>query len=215
MTRGGREKSRDEPERKCIASGETGPKTGLVRFVVGPEGQIVPDILERLPGRGIWVAADRDLVTKAAKKGLFARAARAPVKAPEDLADLVADLLARRVIELISLARKSGDAITGYEQVKDWLVKGTARVLIQAEDGSARGKSKLRPPEGKNTLISWLTAGELGLAFGRERAIHAALAAGGLSPRIVEEAARLSGFRAQMGEPDGEQVGGTSAGKDM
>jgi len=215
MTRGGRDKSGDEPERKCIASGETGSKHGLVRFVVGPEGQIVPDILERLPGRGIWVSADRDLVTKAAKKGLFARAARMPVKAPEDLADTVHDLLTRRVIDLISLSRKSGDAITGYEKVKEWLVKGRARVLIQAEDGSTRGKSKLRPPEGKNTLISWLTAGELGLAFGRERAIHAALAAGGLSPRIVEEAARLSGFRAQTGEPDGEQVGGISAGKDM
>ncbi len=149
MTRGGRDKSRDEPERKCIASGETGSKTGLVRFVVGPDGQIVPDILERLPGRGIWVSADRDLVTKAAKKGLFARAARAPVMAPEDLADTVHDLLTRRVIELISLARKSGDAVTGYEKVKEWLVKGTARVLIQAEDGSERGKSKLRPPKAK------------------------------------------------------------------
>ncbi|NPD15384.1 RNA-binding protein [Xinfangfangia sp. D13-10-4-6] len=215
MTRGGRDKSEDESERKCIASGETGPKTGLVRFVVGPEGQIVPDILERLPGRGIWVSADRERLALAVKKGLFARAARTQVRAGAELPDTVEALLARRVIELLSLARKSGDAVTGYEKVKEWLVKGTARVLIQAEDGSERGKSKLRPPDGKNTLISWLTAGELGLAFGRERAIHAALAAGGLGPRIVEEAARLSGFRAQMGEPNGEQVGGAPAGKDM
>lgn len=215
MTRGGRDKSRDEPERKCIVSGETGPKAGLVRFVVGPEGEVVPDIAGRLPGRGIYVAASRALVEKAAKKGLFSRAARAPVKAPADLAETVEALLARRVVELLSLARKAGDAVTGYEKVKDWLVSGRGRVLIQAEDGSERGKSKLRPPEGENRLISWLSAREIGLAFGRERAIHAALAAGGLSERVVEEAARLAGFRAPAGAETGGQVGGISAGKDM
>lgn len=212
MTRGGRDKLQDEPERKCIVSGETGPKSGLVRFVVGPEGMIVPDVLNRLPGRGIHVSADRELITKAAKKNLFSRAARMQVKVPEDLARLVEDILARRVVDLIAMARKAGDAVTGYEKVKDWLVKGTAVVLIQAEDGSERGKTKLRPPDRQNSLISCLTAGEMGLAFGRERAIHAALAAGGLTTRVVEEAARLAGLRrCEAGGP----VGGETAGKDM
>jgi uncharacterized protein len=210
LTRGGREKDQDDPERKCIASGESQPKAGLIRFCVGPDGQIVPDILGRLPGRGIYVAADRDLIDKAAKKGLFARAARQPVKVPDGLADLVEALLAQRVVDLLSMARKAGDAVMGYEKVKDWLAKGQAATLIQASDGSERGKTKLHAPEGKGGFIGVLTAGEMGLSFGRERAIHAALAAGGLRTRVVEEAARLAGLRVQVAGQDG----GSTAMKD-
>ncbi len=170
MTRGGREKDQDEPERKCLATGEVSPKSGLVRFVVGPDDGVVPDIAAKLPGRGMYVSADRAAIAMAAKKNLFSRAARQPVKAPEGLADLVEVLLARRVVELLSMARKANSAVTGYEKVKDWLEKGRAAVLIQAEDGSERGKTKLRPPSGENSLISCLNAGEIGLAFGRERA---------------------------------------------
>ncbi|MFC7702699.1 RNA-binding protein [Plastorhodobacter daqingensis] len=203
MTRGGRDKQRDEPERRCIATGGTGSKSGLIRFVVGPDAQVVPDLLERLPGRGIWVTADRAALEKAVKKGLFARAARQPVQAGPDLVAEVEAALARRLGELISLARKGGAAVAGFEKVKDWLVKDQAEVLIQASDGSERGKTKLRPPEpresGDTTFIGCLTAAELGLAFGREHVIHAALAAGGLTARVVEEAARLSGIRGQFG----------------
>lgn len=206
MTRGGREKDRDDPERKCLATGESQPKAGLIRFCLGPDGMVVPDVLGKLPGRGFYVSADRAALEKAAKKGLFARAARQPVKLPEGLADLVERLIAQRVIDLVSMARKSGDAVTGYEKVKDWLVKGTAATLIQASDGSERGKTKLRAPEGKGGFIGVLTAGELGLSFGRERAIHAALAAGGLRTRVVEEAAKLAGLRGQTGGDDGGQT---------
>lgn len=204
MTRGGRADEQDDgPERKCIVSGESQPKAGLVRFCVGPEGQVVPDVLGKLPGRGFYVAADRALIDKAGKKGLFARAARQSVKVPEGLSDLVEALLLRRVVELISMARKANRAVMGYEKVKDWLQKEQAVVLVQASDGSARGKTKLRPPEGAGGFIGCLTAGEMGLAFGRERAIHAALAAGGLTQRVVEEAARLGGLRVQTGQQDG------------
>jgi predicted RNA-binding protein YlxR (DUF448 family) len=199
MTRGGRKDERDDPERRCIVTGERQPKAGLVRFVVGPEGQVVPDVLNRLPGRGLYVAADHAAIARAAAKGLFARAAKAPVAAPEGLADLVASQLARRVVDLLSMERKAGDAVTGYEKVKDWLEKDKGVVLIQASDGSERGKTKLRPPGDEASFIGCLTAGELGLAFGRERAIHAALAAGGLTSRVVEEAARLAGLRGQKG----------------
>lgn len=211
MTRGGREKEQDDPERKCIVSGESQPKAGLVRFCIGPDNMVVPDILGRLPGRGIYVAADRAAITKAATKGLFSRAARQPVKAPDGLADLVEALLARRVVDLISMCRKANAAVMGYEKVKDWLSSGKARVLVQASDGSERGKTKLRPPEGEGGFIGLLTAGEMGLAFGRERAIHAALGAGGLTTRVVEEAARLSGLRVQVEKQDG----GETAMKDM
>jgi predicted RNA-binding protein YlxR (DUF448 family) len=211
MTRGGRDKEQDEPERRCIATGESQPKAGLVRFVVGPEQQVVPDLLNRLPGRGIYVSADRAAIDKAAKKGLFARAARASVKVPEGLADLVEAGLARRVADLISMARKAGDAVTGYEKVKDWLTKGQASVLIQASDGSERGKSKLHAPGGAETFIGCMTAQELGLSFGREHAIHAALAAGGLTRRVVEEAARLAGMRQSA---QGLRIGGGTTGED-
>ncbi len=211
MTRGGRTKDRDEPERRCLVTGESGPKSGLVRFVMGPEGEVVADVLNRLPGRGMYVTADRAAIAKAASKGLFARAAKAPAKAAADLPDQVEAALVRRVTDLISLARKAGEAVTGYEKVKDWLVKGQAVVLIQAFDGSERGKSKLHPPGGEATLIACLSAGELGLSFARERAIHAALAAGGLTTRIVEEAARLAGLRLGAGG----RSGGKTADKDM
>ena len=210
MTRGGREKDRDDPERKCIATGESQPKAGLIRFCLGPDGQIVPDVMGKLPGRGIYVSADRAAIDKAAKKGLFSRAARQPAKVPDGLADLVQTLVAQRVVELLSMARKAGDAVTGYEKFNDWLVKGQAVTLIQASDGSERGKTKLHAPEGEKGFIGCLTAGEIGLAFGRERAIHAALAAGGLRTRVVEEAARLAGLRQQTGG----QSGGTPAMKD-
>ena len=206
MTRGGREKDRDEPERKCIATGESQPKAGLIRFCLGPEGQIVPDVLGKLPGRGIYVSADRAAIDKAVKKNLFSRAARQPAKVPEGLADLVETLVAQRTIDLLSMARKAGDAVTGYEKVKDWLVKGTAVTLIQASDGSERGKTKLHAPDGANGFIGCLSAGEIGLAFGRERAIHAALAAGGLRSRVVEEAAKLAGLRGQTGGDDGGET---------
>ncbi len=199
MTRGGRKDDSDGPERRCIVTGASGPKAGLIRFGIGPEGAVVPDILGRLPGRGIYVSADRTAVAKAAAKGLFSRAAKAPVKAPADLADVVEGLLVRRVTDLVSLSRKAGEAVTGYEKVKEWLVSGRAFALIQASDGSERGKSKLRPPEGEGRFIGCLTAREMGLSFGRDHAIHAALGAGGLGTRVVEEAARLAGFRVQTG----------------
>lgn len=204
MTRGGRSKDQDDPERRCIATGEVQTTHGLIRFVADPAGLIVPDVMGKLPGRGIWVSADRKALTKAATKGLFARAAKQPVKVPDDLVAEVEAQLAQRIIDLISLARKAGEAVAGYEKVKDWLAKGVARVLIQASDGSERGKSKLHSPErgldGKATFIGCLTATELGLAFGREHVIHGALAAGGLTMRVVEEAARLLGLRGQVGD---------------
>ena len=205
MARGGRTKERIEPERKCIATGESQPKSGLVRFVVGPDQRIVPDILEKLPGRGLWVRSSRNALDKAVNKKLFARAAKQSVTIPDGLAEEVERQLLHRVIDGISLARKAGRAVAGYEKVKSSLMNEEARVLIQALDGSGRGKSKLSSPPGKGTYIGVLTANELGLAFGRDHVIHAALGAGGLTKRVVEDATRLSGLR--------EEVGGNATGK--
>jgi hypothetical protein len=197
MTRGGRQSESEGPERRCIVTGEVQPKPGLLRFVVGPDGGVVPDLGAKLPGRGLWVTADRSVLDRAAK-GVFARAAKAQVTVPEGLSDLVEGALARRVVDLVSLARKAGDAIAGFEKVKGWLADGRAKVLLQASDGSDRGKGKLWTPTG-GRWFGCLTSSELGLAFGRDSVIHAALAAGGLATRVVEEAAKLQGFRLMSG----------------
>ena len=205
MSRGGRTKDRDVPERRCIATGEVQPKRGLIRFAVGPDGVVAPDIAGKLPGRGVYVAAERDALEAAVKKKLFARGLKQPVEVPDGLIDTVEALLVRRVTDLISMARKAGDAVTGFEKVKDWLAKGDAAILLQASDGSERGKSKLHKPGGRGSFFDVLTAEELGLSFGRERVIHAALARGGLTERIREDAIRLSGVR--------DHDGGMAAGK--
>lgn len=205
MTRGGRTKDREAaPERRCIVTGEVQPKRGLIRFVVGPDGVVVPDLAEKLPGRGIWITASRAAIDKAAAKGLFSRAAKAPVKAPEGLADLVEAGLARRVTDLISLARRGGYAVCGFEKVKGWLADGRARVLLQAADGSERGKGKLWTPEG-GRWFGCLRASELGLSFGRDHVIHGALAPGGLTDRVILDAGRLSGLREHDGSPTAEK----------
>ncbi len=199
MARGGAAKDRDDgPERKCIATGEIQPKEGLVRFVLGPDGQVVADVLGKLPGRGVYVTASRSALDTAVKRRLFARGFKAQVDVPEGLVDEVERQVLRRLVDLISLARKSGDAVGGYEKVKDWLLKEEASVLIQASDGSGRGKSKLSTPH-RGKYIGCLSADELGMAFGRQTVIHAALASGGLSKRVVEEAQRLQGLREMVG----------------
>jgi uncharacterized protein len=195
VTRGGRVKAREEPERRCIVTRATGPKAGLIRFVAGPDDTVVPDIAGRLPGRGMWVSADAAALRQAAGKGLFARAAKRRLRVPEGLAEEVERQLAARLIELIALARKAGQAVAGQEKTKAALVAGQAALLLQAADGSARERGELRPPEGENSLVSCLFAHELGLAFARDRVIHAAVLAGGLGDRIRDEARRLSGIR--------------------
>lgn len=195
MTRGGRTKDRDGPERRCIATGAVRPCAALIRFVIAPDGTVTPDVAAGLPGRGIWVSAEAAALERAVKRKLFARAARQSVQVPENLPAMVDDLLRRRVIDMLSLARKSGLAVAGFEKVRDLAQRDEMAVLLQAADGSTRGKTKLHPPPGAGAFIGHLSASELGLAFGRERVIHAALRAGGLTTRVVEEAARLAGLR--------------------
>ena len=195
MPRGGTPKTRGEPARRCIATGEIRPKRRLIRFAVSPDGQVVPDVLERLPGRGIWVAANRSALSVAMRQGLFGRAAGKRVSVPETLPADVDKLLARRLTDRISMARKAGLAVAGFERVKEWLGRGEAWILFQAMDGSERGKSRLHPPGGRGSHFEVLTASELGLSFGRERVIHAALGRGGLTALVREDAIRLSGVR--------------------
>lgn len=205
MTRGGRTKDRTGTERRCLATGNSQDTATMVRFVAGPDGTVVPDILGKLPGRGMWVTATPAALGLAVKKKVFARAAKQAVTLPDDLLETVESGVAQRLVDLVSLARKAGGAVAGFEKVKGWLANERVRVLLQASDGSERGKSKLWTPEGAR-YFSCLTQSELGLAFGRETVIHAALTAGGLAERVVEEATRLRSIR--------DVDGGSSAGKE-
>jgi uncharacterized protein len=206
-----REEGAHVRERRCIVTGEILPDEKRVRFVVGPDNRIVPDIEETLPGRGIWVKAERTALEKAVARSLFARAARCEVAADADLAGLVERLLVRRMTGDLGLARKSGALVLGFDNVLRALSEKVApRVLIEASDGSPDGRRKLKNAafnQGVNAhLIDCLSRAELALALGRENVIHASVKPGRLAERLILEAARLEGFR-----PAGRQGFGRKA----
>ncbi len=176
----------------------------MIRFVVGPDGSVVADIGRRLPGRGFWLSAERDMVNTACAKNLFARAAKAAVKVPPDLADRIEGLLARRCLDLIGLARRSGQAIAGFEKVSGELgskrpglegAAGKNGLLLFASDGAEDGQRKIRALAPALPEVNVLSAAELGVAFGRDRSVHVFLAPGRLASALVEEVERLKGFR--------------------
>lgn len=216
MGRGGRNEPKDGPERRCIASGASSPTARLIRFVRGPDGGTVPDLAEKLPGRGVWLTAERALVEKAIKKRLFSRAFRTETPVAPDLADQLERLIADRLVSTLAMARKAGQAVTGFEKTRFALEGPRAGVLIEASDGADDGRRKLRRLAPDLPCISALQAAELGLAFGRDFAIHAALEAGAIANRALREADRLDGMRASSGPGcagDGQNRTGRTASK--
>lgn len=182
--------------RRCLVTGAVRPKGELLRFVLDPAGKIVPDVAGKLPGRGLWLTAQRDIVSEAASKRVFARAAKAPAIVPAGLEDRIEALLAQRCIEILGLARRAGLAVAGFVRVKTALTKGEAAVLVEATDGAADGQEKLASVVPSLPRVSCLSAREMGVAFGREHAVHAALGKGRLADLFIVEARRLHGFRA-------------------
>ncbi len=183
------------PNRRCIVTGKVLPVEQLIRFVVGPDGTVVPDIEARLPGRGLWLSAGWDMVTTAAAKNLFAKGFRRKVTVPADLAERIADLLLRRCLEKIGLARRAGQAVTGFEKVRGELKAGRGAVLLAAADGAVDGREKIRALAPGLPLVVVLRSDELGAAFGRSHAVHAVLTAGRLADGLKIDAARLAGMR--------------------
>jgi hypothetical protein len=183
------------PTRRCLVTGAVKPVADLVRFVVSPEGAIVPDIAGRLPGRGLWLTARRDIVALAVAKRLFGRAARRLVIVDDDLAGRVETLLAARCCELIGLARRAGGVQIGFAQVERLLASAAAGVLLGASDGAADGRRKLRAVAPTVRERAALSAAELGAAFGRDRLVHVALRQGKLAEALTRELDRLDGFR--------------------
>lgn len=184
--------------RKCIVTGEEQAKANLIRFVVGPGDDIVPDLEERLPGRGLWLSADRDVLNTASTKRVFAKAARQKVNVPDNLAERVEALLALRTMDLIGLARRAGDVICGFEKVRAFLKEGQNGILLAARDGARGGRDKLLASGSDKVELDGLNSGELGQALGREQVVHAVVASGPLAKRIRREMGRLNGVRAAV-----------------
>ena len=184
-----------ESHRRCIASNVSKPMTELLRFVVGPGNSIVPDITGRLPGRGIWLSADRISIKTACDRRLFDRAARHAVIVDDRLDDRIESLLVRQCTDLLGLARRAGQAVAGFVKVRSWLQQGQAALLFSALDGAADGREKLQRMTRGVPVVTVLRAEELGVAFARDRSVHVAVASGGLATKLTQNTAKLSGFR--------------------
>jgi predicted RNA-binding protein YlxR (DUF448 family) len=202
--------------RRCIVTRAVRPRSALLRFVVDPGGGIVPDVDERLPGRGLWLSPSRDMIEMAARKRAFARAARQQVSVPEDLGDRVAMLLTRRCLDLLALARRAGQVVWGFDSVRTRLKEGAGTgtrtgprapaLLFAARDGSADSRAKIAAlaaavaeADGRAdrapALIAGLASDELGQPLGRDHAVHVAVDQGRLADSLLESCGRLAGFR--------------------
>lgn len=189
--------------RRCIVTGAVRRKAELIRFVVGPDGRVVPDVAGRLPGRGLWLSPSRNTVKTAGAKAAFARAAGRAVSVPDDLDHQVEGLLARRLVDGLGLARRAGEAVGGFEKVRAFLRRGPVRVLFTAADAAENALARRRGLRGGPSAeapepIDCLSGIELGAAFGRARTIYAAVRRGGLAERMITDAARLAGFREDL-----------------
>ena len=190
----------DGPHRQCIVTRYNFPQEAMIRFVRTPDGVAVPDVSSKLPGRGAWVTASREAVEQAVKKDAFSRAFKTKTPAAEGLLALVELQLVRRCIGLLGMARKAGEAIIGFDQVRDYLRKDAPGYLLEATDGSKDGRNKVhflaKALYDTPRTAGALTSAELGMAFGRERVIHGLLQDGPLSDSFDTAYKRLTGFRA-------------------
>ncbi|MDG2321134.1 MAG: RNA-binding protein [Rhodospirillaceae bacterium] len=179
--------------RCCLVSGERLPKTDLLRFVINPANQVVFDATERLPGRGLWLKAERDMIDAAASKRLFSKATRHSVEVPEGLTNLVAAGLKRRCLDRLGLARRAGLVVMGFEQVRAHIKSGQAALLLEASDGSADGRRKITEIAPGVPVVDGFTGFELGQALGRDHLVHVALSADKLTNVLHSDVNRLRG----------------------
>jgi hypothetical protein len=188
------ETSESGPTRRCLVTRRVLPKEAMVRFVAAPDGTVTPDLAGELPGRGMWVSADRQVLDRAVRQKAFNRAARAQLTMPPGLTEQVTELARRRSIRLISMARRAGQAVAGFEKVRAWLREGRAGLLLAARDGGADGRGKLARLAAGIPVLGALDSEALGEAFGRGAVVHAAVAPGRLALRIAAETRRYDGL---------------------
>ena len=189
-------------ERMCLVSRAAMPVEALVRFVVDPDGRVVPDIRRTLPGRGVWVTATAAVVAEAERRRLFARGFKAQVTVEPGLAGRVETLLAKAALEALSMARKAGLVVTGFMKVETAIGSATLAALVEAADGAEDGRRKIRAAlmrrHGRVDAVPVITAfrsAEIGLALGLTNVIHAAVLAGRAGDGFVDRAGALARFR--------------------
>jgi predicted RNA-binding protein YlxR (DUF448 family) len=190
------------PLRRCAVTRERMAKERMIRFVVAPGGVLVPDLAARLPGRGIWLSARGDVVETARTRGAFAKAARASVTVPSDLLSGLQAALVRRIGEQLGLARRAGQAVSGFSKAREWLEKGGAALVVQAADGSPEERARFLGAW-TGPVVTPLDGTTLGAVFGRDHVVHVAVAEGRLAERIATEAERLAGLKQSGGLAQG------------
>ena len=189
-----------DPARKCLATGEVRPKAELIRFVLGPDKAFVPDLAARLPGRGLWVSASRAALEIAIQKNLFTRAARTHVKADVTLIDQVEQLLAKRCLELLGLARSAGLVVLGQPQVEQAVKAHALAFVLVAADAGKDGVKKLHHA----TLVPTpFTRDQLGAALGRDHLVSIGLKPHSLTEKLKTELARWRGVGGSRFEAGG------------
>jgi predicted RNA-binding protein YlxR (DUF448 family) len=200
-----RDEHASETLRRCALTRVHRPKDDLIRFVLGPDGSVVPDLKEKLPGRGVWLTAAHDTVAEAIKHKIFARAFKAEAKVPRGLAEQIDRLLADAALGALALANKASEVVFGHAKVEEAFEKGRVLALIHAreaaEDGCRKLDGKARGVSGSATLraVRAFSADELGLASGRTNVIHAALIQGGAARKFLAAASRAERYRKGRG----------------
>lgn len=190
-------------DRTCIVTRESGSAENLIRFVLGPDGSVVPDLKGNLPGRGCWVKAERRHVDEAVKRKLFARGLKETVTAQDDLGALVDRLLTKSALGSLALARKSGVVVTGSAKVDSAIRSGSAILVLHALEAAPDGIRKLDQArravvhmEGPDiAALSLFTGEEMDLAFGGGNVIHAAVLVGRAASGFVKRARLLRDYR--------------------
>jgi predicted RNA-binding protein YlxR (DUF448 family) len=191
----------DPGGRRCALTRAQRPKDELIRFVLAPDGTVVPDLKEKLPGRGMWLTASRDAVADAVKRKVFARALKGEAKVSAELPAEVERLLVDFALSALSLANKAGEAVFGYAKVEEAIARGRVLALIHAreaaDDGSRKldGKARAAASGARIPAIRAFGTDELSLATGRSNVIHAALIQGGAAVKVLAAASRLERYR--------------------
>ncbi len=190
-----------EVERLCVATREVRPVSDLIRFVIGPDGEAVPDLKRKLPGRGVWVTATRDVLGEAIKRKIFARGFKRDVRLPPDLLERTGQLIEQSALDALAIAAKAGSVVSGFAKVENALTRNHVLVLLHATEAAPDGVKKLnaalhRDLDAGSILVSHAISGaQLDLALGRPNVIHAALLAGPVSDTFLARLQRLERFR--------------------
>ena len=183
-------------DRTCIVTRESGSVDEMIRFVLGPDDIVVPDLKRDLPGRGCWILAKRQHVDEAIKRKLFARGFKQSVNAQEDLGALVDQLLTRSALGSLALARKSGAVVSGSAKVDAAIRSGKAALVLHATDAAPDGVRKL--DQARRAVVhldgpeipsfSLFSIEEMDLAFGGGNVVHAAVLDGKAAAGFVKRA---------------------------